>query len=199
MQAAPVTFIIPFPETAESLPLSEIFQNDQLLDVDVGCGKGRFLLARATASPDRNYLGIDRRLKRIQKVDRKLVRAGITNVRLLCDNALGVISGLSSASVTTYYLFFPDPWPKRRHHRRRLVAESFLEGIHRTLAPEGLIHVKTDNHDYFEQIRGLFQNDQRFQPESPYEPTEEEKTEFEMVFSGLNVKIERCSFCKVRV
>jgi tRNA (guanine-N7-)-methyltransferase len=199
METAPVSFIIRFPDTADSLPLAEIFPNGQPLDVDVGCGKGRFLFAKATGVANHNYLGIDRRLKRIQKVDRKLVRAGVTNVRLLCGEALAVISGLPTASVTTYYLFFPDPWPKRRHHRRRLVAESFLESIHRTLAPAGLLHVKTDNHEYFEQIHGLFQNDKRFQPEPPYEPTEDERTEFELVFSGLNVKIERCSFRKIRV
>jgi tRNA (guanine-N7-)-methyltransferase len=193
----PDSFIISIAGSTESLLPAQIFPSLRPFNVDVGCGKGRFLLAKATVNPDINFLGIDRRLKRVQKVDRKLGRAGLRNVRLICMDAFRVIELLPPASVSTFFIFFPDPWPKRRHHERRLFSRPFLDAIHRTLLPEGVIHTATDHPDYFSKICGALRGDLRFGEVPPYEFTEEDRTEFHIVFTGLNAQIGRCSFRKI--
>jgi len=193
----PVSSIITVADSLESLSPSDIFSSIRHLNVDVGCGKGRFLLAKAAANHDVNFLGIDRRLKRIQKVDRKVTRAGLGNVRLICMDAFRVIELLPAESVSVFFMFFPDPWPKRRHHGRRLFSQPFLDLILRALLKDGVNHVATDHEDYFREICAGFRSDQRIGEETPYEFTSEERTEFDIVFTGLNARIGRCAFRKI--
>ena len=165
------------------------------IEVDIGCGKGRFLIARARAHPDTRFLGIDRLPRRMAKLDARVRRHGLRNVRLLLSEAsLAVERLLPAASVSVFYLFFPDPWPKRRHHRRRLCGPGFLDSVHRALAPDGQIHIATDHEGYFEAMRALFANDPRFTPLPPFEPSEEERTDFEVIFLGQGARIGRASF-----
>jgi tRNA (guanine-N7-)-methyltransferase len=186
------------PTQNEFLPLDDLFGRKAPLELDVGCGKGRFLIARATATPNTNFIGIDRRLKRIQKVNRKIGAAHLTNVRLMCVEACYAISCLlPPLSVSTMYVFFPDPWPKRRHHGRRLFSQSFFDAIHKTLLDNGAIHIATDHMDYLSQIKHLFSIDSRFCEIPALERTEEYRTEFEITFLKLNQPIGRCSFRKI--
>ena len=172
---------------------------DRPLEVDVGCGKGRFLMARSAAHSETDFLGIDRLLRRLRKIDRKLQRRGSTNVRLLRIEALYAIEHLlPPLCVTTFYVFFPDPWPKRRHHRRRLFSNTFLDALYRILLPAGRIHVATDNGDYFEQIRGVFAGDERFEEEPAFVPSDQERSDFELIFlaQGGNIgRIVNVSLC----
>ena len=120
-------------------------------------------------------------------------------MRLLQLDACHVIEYmLPAASVTTFYVFFPDPWPKRRHHRRRLFSPLFLDALDRTLTPGGHIHAATDNLDYFAQITKAFGSDSRFAPVVPaFEPRDEERTDFELLFSGQGLSIGRASYRKI--
>lgn len=166
------------------------------LEVDLGCGKGRFVVARAQRHPGVNFLAIDRQLERLMKLDRKAVRLGLANLRWLrCDAYYAVSYLLPSESVTTCYIFFPDPWPKKRHARHRLFSPSFVEALHRILKPGGRVHVATDHLPYLEQIIEVVQADGRFAATAPFEPTEEERTDFELLFLG-RVPIGRYSFEK---
>lgn len=165
--------------------------------MDLGCGKGRFLLARAAAHGDTCFLGIDRRQIRIEKVERAARRLKLGNIRLLCSEIFVAIDKLlPPESVSVYYIFFPDPWPKRRHHRRRLFSQEFLEAVCRTLRKEGKIHIVTDHLDYFSIIRKILAADRRFAEIEPFIPDEQERTNFELVFTALNKPIGRCSFAK---
>lgn len=167
------------------------------LEVDLGCGKGRFLLARAFAHKEICFLGIDRRRARILKVERKALRLRLENIRLLDAEALYAVDNLlPDNSVSVYYLFFPDPWPKRRHHRRRLFDAVFLNALLRTLRAGGRIHVATDHLDYFAAIRDIFSADRRFTEVAPLIPADDERTDFELVFLAQNKPIGRCSFMK---
>lgn len=181
------------------LDLKQVFNRDAAprLEVDLGCGKGRFLLARAQAHPATCFLGIDRRYARIAKVERKVVRLGLANVRLIYgEAAFAVRNLLPDRSVAAYYLFFSDPWPKRRHHRRRLFDANFLAALRRTLVPGGLFHAATDHLDYFADIRGLLAADSGFRETEPYVTSAEERTDFELVFLAQMKPIGRCSFIK---
>lgn len=183
----------------EVLRLEDFFEPGRPLEVDVGCGKGRFLTARAMAHPDVSFLGIDRLLVRIRKVAGKVSRHGLSNVRLLrIEAAYAVQYLLPPASVRTFYIFFPDPWPKRRHHRRRLFTPAFIDSLHRTMEPGALLHLATDHLDYFTDIRALFDADARFHETAHFEPSEEERTDFERIFLSQSAPIGRCSFQRGR-
>ena len=180
------------------LDLDSVFGHQPgTLEVDLGCGKGRFLLARAERHPDISFLGMDRLLLRLLRVERKAQRQRGFNIRLLYVDAYYAVSYLLPVrSVATYYIFFPDPWPKRRHQRHRLFNADFLNALDRTLIPAGCIHVATDYTDYFEHIRRIFSHDTRFQPIAPLELSAEERTDFELLFLNEHRLIGRCSFRK---
>lgn len=184
---------------ARTMELEQIFQRPPPLnlEVDLGCGKGRFLLARASACQDTCFLGIDRRQARIDKISRAVKRNKLVNIRLICTEAFHAVTNLiPENSVAIYYIFFPDPWPKRRHHRRRLFDAGFLNAVHRTLRSGGLIHIATDHGDYFSIIREALCADRRFAETGLFIPAEDERTNFELVFLGQNKPINRCSFVK---
>jgi tRNA (guanine-N7-)-methyltransferase len=176
------------------LPLSRYFPRPGPLEVDVGCGKGRFLLARARAHPQTNFLGIDRMLRRIRKIDGKAVRGGLANLRLLRVEAYyATLYLLPDHCVYAYYVFFPDPWPKKRHARHRLFNAPYLDALDRTLVPGGRIHVATDHAPYFEAIRDLLAADDRFREAPAFVPDEAERTDFERYYIR-HTRIGRCSF-----
>lgn len=178
-----------------SLPLTEIFGEGRPVEVDVGCGTGRFLLARCQAHPGTAFLGVDRLKRRLRKIDRRLTTNGVTNTRLLhVEASYAVRYLLPHHAITTYYVFFPDPWPKRRHHRRRLLSPDFLDSVHRTLVPGGALHIATDHQDYFEWIEKLLGADERFGEIPTFQPREEERTGFELLFLEQQASIGRCSY-----
>jgi len=136
-----------------ALELDEVFSRLAPLEIDLGCGDGAFLAALAQENPAHNFLGIERLLGRVRSVCRKVVRLDLKNARILrMESNYAVTHLLPPGSVTTFHLLFPDPWPKRRHHRRRAFTAEFLSSIHRALIAGGLFHVATDHTDYFHQI-----------------------------------------------
>lgn len=192
-------FILPTPAAGASLDPVNLFGRSAPLEVDLGCGRGRFLVARAAAHPDRNFLGIDRVLLRLRKLDRRAYDAGLTNVRLLRGDAPQLLRDhLPPQSIDTCYVFFPDPWPKRRHHGRRLVAPAFIELVSRLLAPGGVIHMATDHQDYYRAMRRAWDVDPRFEPVTPYVPPDNEETDFGLIFRTQGLAVGRCSYRRLR-
>jgi len=134
------------------LDVAHLFGREAPLHVDLGCGDGTFLSSLAAEHPHINFLGIERLLRRVRSSDRKA--ATLPNIRIIRSETLFVLRHLLAPdSVTAFYLLFPDPWPKRRHHRRRLVTTEFLDAIHRCLCPTGKVFLATDHDDYFAAIR----------------------------------------------
>jgi tRNA (guanine-N7-)-methyltransferase len=144
------------------LDVAELFGRSAPLYVDLGCGDGSFLCEMARLFPKRNFLGIERLTKRVEKVRCKAEK--IENVRVLrADTLFAVRYLLPKNSVETFYLLFPDPWPKRRHHFRRTFTRDFLDTVADALYKHGVLRVATDQLDYFHQIERLSRAHLQFQ------------------------------------
>jgi len=123
--------------------------------VEVGCGNGHFLAAYCAGHPEVAYLGVELKAKRCLKAVQKIERRGLTRAYVLQATAEQVVAALPEASVDRYHVYFPDPWPKARHRRRRFLRGETLAGLRRTLRPGGELAFATDFLDYFLQAKLL--------------------------------------------
>ncbi|MBO7721918.1 MAG: tRNA (guanosine(46)-N7)-methyltransferase TrmB [Kiritimatiellae bacterium] len=166
------------------------FDTARPLEVEVGCGKGRFLTARAKANPDCDFLGIERMLGRVRLFDGKCRRGGIDNAKVLRLEALYTFHYLLPAhGVRTVYVFFPDPWPKRKHRSHRLFGPLFLNALWKRLEIGGKIEFATDHEEYFGVVKDCFAADGRFEEVAPMERPRELWTEFETLFRGQGLAV----------
>ncbi len=134
----------------QRLGRGEICRDGRPLEVDLGCGDGSFLIEMARRHPERDFIGVERLLGRARKVCRKLTRNQLANGRVLrLESRYTVEWLLPEASVSRLHLLCPDPWPKVRHHRRRVVQVEFLEAVWRVLEPGGEFLFMTDHEEYF--------------------------------------------------
>lgn len=167
------------------------------LEVDIGCGNGRFLAAMAAENPEIHFLGIERRRDRVRKTVRKAERRGLRNLWVVRLEAEYVFAHLlPENSVRRVYLFFPDPWPKRRHHKRRLFSPLFVDSLFRTLRPGGTLEVVTDHGDYFARIEALLSADERFVAARPMVRDAGKQTDFERIFLEKGIPFHSRAFAK---
>ncbi len=130
-----------------------LFGRSAPVEIDLGCGDGSFITLLAQQRQERNFLGIERLIGRVRSTCRKAARENLSNLRVLrVEIAYAVRYLVPPESVARFHLLFPDPWPKTRHHRRRIVTAEFLESIRNALVPGGILQIATDQADYFEQI-----------------------------------------------
>lgn len=138
------------------LDLAQIFGDEVPVRAEIGFGNGEHLAAIAAANPRVGYLGIEVHRPGIGRLLQCLDQAGLTNVRLLRGDAMEVLNQcLGDACLEGLYVLFPDPWPKTRHHKRRLLQADFVAQAVRVLRPGGLLHFATDWADYAEQTLAL--------------------------------------------
>jgi tRNA (guanine-N7-)-methyltransferase len=130
------------------------------LVVELGFGRGEFLIDLAARAPHVAHLGVEVSHKRVLKLARRLARLPLGNVRLVCATAEVVVHELlAPASVSAFWINFPDPWPKKRHHKRRLLQPAFVRALAERLATGGELHVATDHAAYAEQIGAVLAAD----------------------------------------
>jgi len=138
------------PHYFRRLEARELLREGRPLEVDLGCGDGSFLRDLAAGHPERDFLGVERLLGRCKKVGKKIARAGLDNARILRLDSKYVVEWLlPPESVSRVHLLCPDPWPKVRHHRRRLVQVPFLGAVKAALEPDGEFLFMTDHEEYF--------------------------------------------------
>jgi len=136
----------------ERVDWSEIFGAPGRVEVEIGIGKGRFLLAAAAARPDVHHLGVEWANRYLRVAEQRAARRALANVRFARVDARELLAAIPEASVSAYYVFYPDPWPKKRHHKRRLLRPEPVARMTRTLVPGGWLHVATDHAGYWEAI-----------------------------------------------
>ena len=160
------------------------------LEIEVGCGKGQFLTKRAKENPDCDFLGIERMLERVRLFDGKCRRGCIDNAMVLRLEALYTFHYLlPSHHARRVYVFFPDPWPKKKHHSHRLFGPLFLNALWKRLEIGGRIEFATDHREYFETVCECFAGDSRFKRQEPMPRPKEVWTEFETMFRNQGLPI----------
>ena len=136
------------------IDFSEIFGRKAPLHIEVGSGKGTFLVSQARAQPDINFIGIEWARKYYRHAVDRIGRWSLTNVRLLRTDAADFIAQhVPDTCIACYHIYYPDPWPKKRHNKRRLISTANIEHFIRTLQPGGVMQLATDHDDYFEQMK----------------------------------------------
>jgi len=139
--------------SGEVLDLPALFGNERPVVLEIGFGNGESLATMAAAAPQRNFLGVEVHRPGIGHLLLETERRGLTNLRLLREDAQVLLAqGLAPASLAGVNLFFPDPWPKKRHHKRRILQPAFVERLARVVAPGGLFHAATDWEPYAEHM-----------------------------------------------
>ncbi len=177
-------------EVVTTIPTGWLQAGAPPLEVDFGCHRGAFFIGMAVMNPGVNFLGLEKQADRVKKCMGKIGRLGLANafaVQGLGAEPLQKL--LPPASVTTFHLYFPDPWPKRRHAGRRVFQASFLEEIRRVLRPGGTLRLMTDCESYFYEMLGLTRVGWR---EMPWDDGRENvETAFEKTFRGMGLKPHR--------
>ncbi len=141
----------------DRVDLEKVFYARQPLEVELGCGDGSFLANYAKANPNRNFLGIERLKGRVSKLTRKGRRLGLNNLRgIRIESTYFLEYLLPAGSASALHIYFPDPWPKRRHWQNRLVNDRFPQLASQALEPGGRVFLRTDDRPYYAQMLEVF-------------------------------------------
>jgi tRNA (guanine-N7-)-methyltransferase len=200
-RARPPLDLRPWFQTLDDLspPLdwTVLFGNARPVELDVGSGRGLFLVSASQARPDTNFAGIELDYKEARRAARRLWKRKQANARVIGGDALRALSRyVPPQSIAAVHVYFPDPWWKRRHKRRRVFTDVFVEHVRHVLVPGGLLHAWTDVEDYFEVMRALLDHHQAFEalaapPERPAEHDLDYQTSFERKKRKLGAAIHR--------
>jgi tRNA (guanine-N7-)-methyltransferase len=158
MQSSKDLIVEPTGVDVETLPhpivWHDLFGNDHPVELEIGMGKGTFLTDQAKARPESNFFGLEYARWFWRYASDRLRRNNCANARTArAEAAYFLKEFVPDASLSVVHIYFPDPWPKKRHHKRRLIQKLFLEQIERVLKPAGRLQIVTDHQDYFQQIQ----------------------------------------------
>jgi tRNA (guanine-N7-)-methyltransferase len=179
-----------------------LFGRQAPLEIEVGSGKGLFLAAAARMQPERNFLGIEVANKYARFAAAKLARQELPNARLICGDALALFARwISSDRLEAVHVYFPDPWWKKKHRRRRVLNAAFLRDVERTLRPGGTLHFWTDVEEYFQSTLELIGQTTTLQgplpvSERPAEHDLDYRTHFERRMRLHELPVHRSEFRK---
>ena len=145
-------------DETQKIDLKTLFNNDNPINIEIGMGKGKFIIEMAKLNPNINYIGIEKYSSVILQATKKLENENLDNLRLLNADATNLLDLFDKKSIDLIYLNFSDPWPKKRQAKRRLTHENFLKIYDELLKKKGEIHFKTDNRGLFEFSLESFNN-----------------------------------------
>jgi tRNA (guanine-N7-)-methyltransferase len=157
MQAHRELIVEPIGLDVETIPrpidFAQLYGNTNPVETEIGMGKGTFLTEQAKARPDVNFFGIEYARWFWRFASDRLRRHGCNNARTVrAEASFFLTEFVPNASISVVHIYFPDPWPKKRHHKRRLIQGPFMKQVERVLVAGGRLQTVTDHQDYFEQI-----------------------------------------------
>lgn len=179
----------------ERLEIAALFPTAQPLEVELGCGDASFLAEFAGRHLERNFIGVERLMGRLEKLDKKGRRLGLKNVRgLRIESAYFLEYLLPPHTATALHIYFPDPWPKKKHRRHRLINERFPALARQVLTPGGTVYLRTDDTDYFQQMNEVFDAAKEFEKTETPAALAEITTDFERDFNAQGIPTLRAAF-----
>ncbi len=179
----------------EPLNIAEYFPQAQPLEVELGCGDASFLVNHAKAHPEHNFIGVERLGGRIRKLDRKGRRAGLTNLRgVRIESGYFLEYLLPPKSAAALHIYFPDPWPKRKHLKNRFINERFIEIARRVLIQGGIVYLRIDHQDYFEKMKTVFAASSTFREVETPADLSAVLTDFEAEFLKQGLQTNRAAY-----
>ncbi len=182
---------------SEKCDPKSFFSNGNPVRIEIGCGKGDFIVGTAERFPNVNFIAVEKISDVLVVAAEKVKASGLKNIKLCCCDAKDLTEGLNGASVDAIYLNFSDPWPKAKHYKRRLTYREFLEGYKKLLKPHGKVIFKTDNRGLFDFSLPEFEETGFELSELTYDLHSSEyaennvMTEYERRFSSLGTPINR--------
>jgi len=193
--AFPMNLIYPLPSILERINLASLFPSTRPLEVELGSGDGSFLAEIARLRPGHNFIGVERLLGRMRKLDRKGRRIGLMNLRgVRIESSYFLEYLLPPSSAAALHIYFPDPWPKRKHRRHRLINERFPTLARQALAPGGVVYLRTDDEDYFTQMVTVFDPCRDFRRVETPGDLAELLTDFERDFQKRGISTLRAAY-----
>jgi tRNA (guanine-N7-)-methyltransferase len=187
--------IITLPSIVERLAVAQLFPAAQPLEVELGCGDASFLAEYARQHPGVNFIGVERLLGRIQKLDKKGRRLGLTNTRgVRIESAYFLQYLLPPHAAAALHIYFPDPWPKKKHRHHRLIGAQFPALARTTLTPHGTVFLRTDDADYFQQMNEVFGAAKEFEKVATPAALAAITTDFERDFNAQGIPTLRAAY-----
>jgi len=180
------------PARDERIAWRDVFGNTHPIELEIGPGYGDVLLAYAGAAPATNFFGIERLAGAAEAIMHRAAHRALTNVCVIGGDARCIVARvIPDASVTAYHVYFPDPWPKTRHRRRRLASVDFGEALRRTLVVGGVVHVASDLRELLEKICDAFTRAGLVRALDAVPPTNRATTVFERKYAGAGTHYAR--------
>lgn len=180
-----------------------LFGRDAPVELEVGCGKGLFLATAGARHPDRDFFGVEMAFSYARRAADRARKRGLSNVKVAAADARRVVAEqVPDASIAALHVYFPDPWWKKKHKKRRLISAEFVRAAARVLEPGGSLHLATDVEEYFGVMRGvvaLHAEFAEFEIDAPTDPTHELDylTNFERKFRMEGRPIFRAGYRRV--
>jgi tRNA (guanine-N7-)-methyltransferase len=178
-----------------ALNLPDFFGKRGLIEIEVGCGKGTFMLAYCERHPELPFLALEKEAEiAYQAAERLSRRSQLQHARVVLGDAFIFLRDFLPDSCTqAVHVYFPDPWPKKRHHKHRIMRAEFLEQVRRVAIPEAVLYFGTDHEDYNRETQELFSATPWLEMLNPNaEPTEGIQTNFEIKYRKVGKPVYRC-------
>ena len=183
------SLIHPITDALQVIEIERLFPDPQPLEIELGCGDGSFLARYADANRDRNFIGVERLKGRLKKLDRAGRKSALANLSLLKIEAAYLLRYLlPTESFAVVHVYFPDPWPKAKHAKHRLISPGFPELAQRVLLPSGQVYLRTDDADYFAQMEEVFGGSPLFERVDTPTELKEITTDFEREFNAQGIE-----------
>lgn len=182
----------------KALDFDDVFEVARPVELEIGSGDGSFLARYAELHRETNFLGIERLLGRLRKLDKKARKLGLDNLKIIRLEA-AYFTGylLPAGSLRAIHIYFPDPWPKAKHERHRLIQPDFLKSARRALSDGGTLYLRTDDLPYFEQMLEVCGAAEGFAAMETPEELAAVTTDFEREFNAEGKPTNRAGYRKV--
>ncbi len=159
------------PAENETLSFESIFKKDHPVHLEIGFGNGQSLIQMAANHPDINYVGIEVHRPGVGSALLQIEAQSLQNMRVICEDAVDVLNHhIPDQSLSAVYIFFPDPWHKKRHHKRRLVQADFVKQLRKKLQDDAILHYATDWQDYAQHMLDVMQQVEGFRNVAKQDP-----------------------------